>query len=51
MAHLSQRDASGRFPALEELIDQVNTMLWELSDALTAHYLSHLTASRLTASW
>ena len=51
MAHLSRRDASGRFPALEELIDQVNTTLWELSDALNAHYLSHLTVSRLTASW
>jgi uncharacterized circularly permuted ATP-grasp superfamily protein/uncharacterized alpha-E superfamily protein len=48
---LSQRDAEGRFAALDELTEEVTTTLYELSEALTARYLTHLTASRLTASW
>ena len=51
MVQLAHRDASGRFSALEELAEQLKNTLWELSDALTARYLSHLTASRLTRSW
>ncbi len=51
MARLAHRDAADRFTALEELTGQLQKTLWDLSDALTARYLSHLTASRLTASW
>ena len=51
MARLAHRDAAGRFDALEDLIPQLKTTLWELSDALTARYLSHVAASRLTASF
>jgi hypothetical protein len=48
---LAQRNADGRFGALDELIGELRWTLYELSDVLTANYLSHLTASRLTASW
>jgi uncharacterized circularly permuted ATP-grasp superfamily protein/uncharacterized alpha-E superfamily protein len=51
MARLAHRDAAGRFTALEELTGQLQKTLWDLSDALTARYLSHLTTSRLTAPW
>ncbi len=51
MHELAGRDDDGRFPALEELIGQVKMTLYELSEALTARYLSHLTASRQKASW
>ncbi len=47
---ISQRDSSGNFSALEELLRDVKTTLWELSDALTARYFSNLTACRFTAS-
>ena len=47
---ISQRDTSGNFSALEELMRDVKTTLWELSDALTARYFSNLTACRFTAS-
>ena len=51
MADLAGRDAEGRLGKLESLISQIRTTLFELSDALTADYLSHLTSSRLTASF
>jgi len=51
VADLAQRNADGRFGALDELIGQLRWTLYEISDVLTANYLSHLTASRLTASW
>jgi uncharacterized alpha-E superfamily protein len=47
---LAVRDAEGRFPALDELIEDLKQTLWELSDTLTARYLTHLATSRLTAS-
>lgn len=47
---LSVRDKEGRLPALEELVEFVKATLYDLSDEMTAEYLSHLTASRLTAS-
>jgi uncharacterized alpha-E superfamily protein len=50
LTDLSQRDTGGAFVALEELVTQLKTTLWELSDALTAKYFSNLTACRLTAS-
>jgi uncharacterized alpha-E superfamily protein len=54
VAALAARGAGGRggssMDALEGLILQVNGNLRELSDALTADYLSHLTPSRLTSS-
>jgi uncharacterized circularly permuted ATP-grasp superfamily protein/uncharacterized alpha-E superfamily protein len=50
MVELSRRDAGGRLGALEGLIEQLKTDLYDLSDALTADYLSHLKASRLTSS-
>ena len=50
MAEVSHRDPDGSFPALEELVNQLKTTLWELSDALTARYFSNLTACQLTAS-
>jgi uncharacterized alpha-E superfamily protein len=48
---LSQQNEDDRFAALDELIEQLKTNLWALSDSLTERYFSHLRASRLTASW
>ena len=50
-ADLSMRGGGSRFLALEELLQETTSTLWELSDSLTARYFSHLTASRLSASW
>src|SRR5207253_10291549 len=43
MAELSRRDSEGDFAALEDLVGQLKTTLWEISDALTARYFSNLT--------
>ena len=51
VADLAQRGEEGRFVALDELIGDLRWTLYEISDSLTASYLSHLTASRLTVSW
>jgi uncharacterized circularly permuted ATP-grasp superfamily protein/uncharacterized alpha-E superfamily protein len=51
MADLSRRDTEGNFAALQELTNELKSILWELSDALTTRYFSNLTACRLTASW
>jgi len=51
LADISRRDAAGRFAALDELIAQLRVTLYEVSDALTSTYLSHLNASRMTTSW
>ena len=48
---LAERSAEGRFSAFDELIGDLRWTLYEISDMLTASYLSHLTASRLTVSW
>src|SRR6266853_1092416 len=48
MEDLATRDAEGNLGPLEELMRQLKTDLYDLSDALTARYLSHLTPSRLT---
>ena len=51
IADIAHRDASGRFSALEDLIGELKVTLYEISDALTSSYLSHLTASRMIVSW
>ena len=51
VSDLAQRNAEGRFGALDELIGDLRWTLYEISDLLTANYLSHLTASRVTVSW
>ena len=51
LAEISRRDPDGRFGALDEVIGQLRATLYEISDAVTANYLSHLKASRMTASW
>ncbi len=45
---LAARDREGGISALEDLLKQMKTDLYDFSDALTAHFLSHLTPSRLT---
>jgi len=50
LADLSKRDAEGRLGELENLMHETKTVMSVLSDALTADYLAHLTASRLTSS-
>jgi uncharacterized alpha-E superfamily protein len=50
VGEIAQRDASGAFEALEDIVGQLKLSLYEISDALTAHYLSPVRASRLTAS-
>ena len=47
---LFHMDEEKRLPQLARLLHEVRTVLYQFSDALTADYLSHLTASRLTAS-
>ncbi|HET9942238.1 MAG TPA: hypothetical protein VFR05_02790, partial [Terriglobia bacterium] len=51
VAALAERNEDERFGALDELIGDLRWTLYEISDALTATYLSHLAASRLTVSW
>ncbi len=51
MEDLATRDAQGNMGPLEELVGQLKADLYDLSDALTARYLSHLTPSRLTTSF
>jgi uncharacterized circularly permuted ATP-grasp superfamily protein/uncharacterized alpha-E superfamily protein len=50
MVDLSRRDAEGKFPALDEFVVKLKTILWELSDALTSRYFSNLSACRFTTS-
>ena len=50
MEDLAIRDADGNFPALELLANELRTMLYDLSDALTTRYFSNLMACRMTAS-
>jgi uncharacterized alpha-E superfamily protein len=47
---LAERDPEGNLVALEALITELKTTLWDVSDELTARYLSHLAPSRLTSS-
>src|SRR5439155_7840735 len=50
MADLSRRGNDGNFPALDELDGELKTVLWELSDALSARYLANIAACRFTTS-
>jgi uncharacterized circularly permuted ATP-grasp superfamily protein/uncharacterized alpha-E superfamily protein len=50
MDDLATRDSEGNLGALEDLLKQMKTDLYDFSDILTAHFLSHLTPSRLTPS-
>ena len=47
---LAERDQAGDLGTLEELLRGLKAGLRDLSDDLTARYLSHLTPSRLTSS-
>jgi len=47
MDDLATRDADGDMHALEDLLKQLKTDLYDISDALSARYFSHLTPSRL----
>jgi uncharacterized circularly permuted ATP-grasp superfamily protein/uncharacterized alpha-E superfamily protein len=51
VVELAKRSVGGRFGALDNLLGELRWTLYEISDVLTANYLSHQTASRLTASW
>ena len=51
MEDLATRDAHGDMDPLEDLTKELKTDLYDLSDALTARYLSHLRPSRLTTSF
>lgn len=47
---LTVRDSEGKLTALHELLVTVRTELFDLSDALTAQYLSHLQTARIRSS-
>ena len=49
MEDLATRDAQGNTGALEDLLKQMKTGLYDISDAVSARYFSHLTPSRLTS--
>jgi uncharacterized alpha-E superfamily protein len=48
---LARRDQSGRVTALEDLIAQLKTDLYDLSEALTSQYLSHIDTARFTSTY
>ena len=48
MEDLATRDANGDMHGLDDLLKQLKTDLYDISDALSARYFSHLTPSRLT---
>jgi uncharacterized alpha-E superfamily protein len=50
MADLSRRGDDGTLFALDELDAEVKTKLWELSDALSARYLTNIAACRFMTS-
>ncbi len=50
LADLSRRDDNGRFGTLVALLQQMKADMFSLSDALGAHYLSPVAASRLVRS-
>ena len=49
MEDLATRDALGNISALEDILKLIKTGLYDISDALSARYFSHLTPSRLTS--
>jgi uncharacterized circularly permuted ATP-grasp superfamily protein/uncharacterized alpha-E superfamily protein len=50
MTQLSERAPDGSFIKLEQLLTDIKTALWTLSDTLTSQYFTNLTACRFTAS-
>lgn len=50
LGDLALRESDGHLGDLERLLDQLKTDLNDLSEALTAKFLTHLTASRLSGS-
>jgi uncharacterized alpha-E superfamily protein len=50
MEDVARRDPDGNFSTLDQLADQLKSMLWALSDMLTARYFSNLSACQITAS-
>jgi uncharacterized circularly permuted ATP-grasp superfamily protein/uncharacterized alpha-E superfamily protein len=50
VAELTRRDGENRLGALSDLLAGVRTDLFDLSEALTAQYLSHLQTARLRSS-
>jgi uncharacterized alpha-E superfamily protein len=48
MTELSRRSDDGTFPALENLVGEIKSILWQLSDSLTARYFTNITACRFT---
>ena len=51
MAELAQRDAEGRYAALESLLERLKGNLYDFSEALTTLYMSPAKPSRLASSW
>jgi uncharacterized circularly permuted ATP-grasp superfamily protein/uncharacterized alpha-E superfamily protein len=49
MDDLATRDAHGNTDALEDLLKLIKTGVYDISDAVSARYFSHLTPSRLTS--
>jgi hypothetical protein len=49
MEDLATPDALGNTAALEDLLKQLKTGLYDISDGISARYFSHLTPSRLNA--
>lgn len=50
IADLSRRDDEGHLVALVELLEQLKGSMYDLSDALAAHYLSPVVSSRIVLS-
>ena len=46
-ADLAERDRDGNLPMLETIARQLKGTLYDVSEALSAHYFSHLTSTRL----
>ncbi len=47
LADLVERDKDGNMPLLEDTARQLKGTLYDISDALSGHYFSHLTSTRL----
>ena len=47
LADLVERDKDGNMPMLEDIARQLKGTLYDISDALSGHYFSHLTSTRL----
>jgi uncharacterized alpha-E superfamily protein len=47
IADLAERDKDGNMPMLENTSRQLKGTLYDISDALSGHYFSHLTSTRL----